>query len=203
MDITELLKGDFGKQIISGISKQAGTTEEETNSVVGAGIPVLLGMLKNNASTPEGAESIKKALNKHDGNILNDMQGFFGDKEAADGKNILGHILGAKQGTVESSISKSTGVSGASVSKILALIAPVVMGMLGKKSKTESGGIGDLLGGLMGGSGSSSLGGDILSSVLGGKGDLGGLGDVISSVTGKGKKKGGLGGLLGGMFGGK
>lgn len=203
MDIAELLNGDLGKQVLSGISKKAGTTEEETSSVVNAGLPILLGMLKNNASDPEGEEGIKKALTKHDGNILEDIQGYFGGEEdkEEDGNNILGHILGAKKSTVENSISKVTGVSGASVSKILALIAPVVMGLLGKKSNSSSGGISDILGGLMGGDDSSSIGGSILSSVLGGKGDLGGLGDMLGSATGKGKKKGGLGGLLGGLFG--
>lgn len=195
MDLSQLLSSGLGQQVISGIGSQVGTTEEETSSVVNSAIPVLMGMLNKNAASEQGASSLLGALSQdHDGSILDNIQGFLSAGNTSEGNGILGHILGGNKNVVEEQISNQTGVSSANVAKIMALLAPIIMGYLGseKKSKNIStgGGMGDLLGSLMGGSGSSSLGGNILSSVLG-------------QALGNQKKKGGLGGLLGGFLGGK
>ncbi len=207
-NISELLNSDLGKQIISGIGKQTGTSEKDTASVVSAATPILMGMLQKNASSEQGATGILGALSKHDGSILDNLSGFLSSGDTADGNGILGHILGSKKDTVEKAISQQTGVSSANTSKIIAMLAPIVMGYLGKESKgknvTSGGGLGGLLGGLLGGSSSSSssVGGNILSSLLDqdGDGKLG-VNDVITAISGKKKKSGGLGGLLGGLFG--
>lgn len=191
MDISQLLNSDLGKQIIGGIGNQTGTSEKEATSVVSAAAPVLLGMLHKNASSEEGANGIMGALNKHDGSILDNLSGFFGSGDStSDGNGILKHVLGDNRNSVENAISKKTGVDSSKVSSILAMLAPIIMGYLGKQTKNaggvqSGGGLGDLLGGLLGGSGGSSMGGDILSSILGGSS----------------KKSGGLGGLLGKLFG--
>lgn len=206
MDISQLLSGPMGQQIIGGIGQQAGTSEKDTASVVSAAAPILMGMLQKNASSPSGADSLMNALGKHDGSILNNLSGFLGAGDTSDGLGILGHVLGGNQNTVENAISKETGVSAASVTKIIALLAPIVLGYLGQQSRDknvqQSGGLGDLIGGLMGGGGqSSNIGTTILSTILSsGGGEGSGIPDVIAAATGQ-KKKGGLGGLLGGLFG--
>ncbi len=207
MDITELLKSNLGSQLISGISGKTGTSENETTSVVNAAAPALLGMLKKNASTEQGAAGILGALGKHDGSILDNLSGFLGSGDTSDGDGILSHILGGKRSTVESAISKQTGVNSSQVSSILTMLAPVIMGYLGKQTKssgnvTNSSGLGGLLGGLLGSSGSAS-GGNILSSILDQDGDgQVGLNDAIAAVSGKGKSSGGgLLGMLGRLFG--
>ncbi len=188
MDITQLLGGDLGKQVIAGISQKTQTTEQETSSVIQTATPVLLGMLKKNAETKTGASNLLGALNEHDGSILNNLGNFFGQENTSDGQGILDHILGGKKKTVEQSISTQTGIDASKVTHILALLAPIIMGKLGSQAQSSSGGIGDLLGNLMSGMDSSSAGGNILSSVLG-------------QATGKGSsKKGGLGSSLGGFF---
>lgn len=195
MDFAQLLNSDLGQQIIDGIGQKTGTSTQETKAVVSEGMPVLLGMLQKNASE-KGAAGILDALKDHDGGILDNVKGFLGGADTADGNKILGHILGAKQNDIEKAISQKSGVDLGSVTKILPLLAPIVMGYLGKKNKSSGGmDLGGLLGGLMGGS-NSNAGGDILSSVLGGKG-----GDILGSLTGGGKKSGGIGDMLGGLFG--
>lgn len=201
MDITQLLNSEIGNQIIKGIGQQAGTSEKDTASVVNAAGPLLMGMMKNNAASQQGASSLMGALQEHDGSVLDNISGFLGGGgNPQDGNGILSHILGGQRQTVENSLSEKTGVSTASVSKILVMLAPIVMGYLGKQSRnsntSSSGGLGDLLGSLMGGSSSSSIAGNILSSVLGGQG--GGLGDLLGGGQ---KKSGGLGDMLGGILG--
>ena len=208
MDITQLLSGGLGQQVISGIGNQTGTSEQETSSVINAALPVLMGMLRKNASTEDGASGIMSALNKHNGGIFDHLSDFLGSGDTSDGNGILGHILGNNKSTVESQISQQTGVSSLNVSKIIAMLAPIVMGMLGKQASqsqaNNSGGLGNILGGLLGagGASTSSVGGGILASILDqdGDGQLG-VGDLLSAVFGSNKSSGGLGGLLGGLFG--
>lgn len=209
MDISELLNGSLGSQLISSISGKTGTSENETSSVISAAAPALLGMLKKNASSEEGASGILGALQKHDGGILDNLSGFLGSGDTSDGDGILGHILGDKRSVMENALSKQTGVNSSKVSSILAMLAPVIMGYLGKQTKStgnvsNSSSLGGLLGSLMG-SGSSSGGGNILSSLLDQNGDGHvNLNDAISAVSGGSKKSGGLlAGLFGKLFGGK
>lgn len=199
MDISELLNSQHGQEIIDGISRQTGTTPQETASVVTTSAPLLLGMLRKNASTEQGAQGILGALQEHDGSILDNLSGFLSQGNTADGNGILSHILGGNRDTMEHAISKQTGVSSGSVSKIIAMLAPVIMGYLGKQKRQtgdadNSTGLGGLLGNLMGGSGSS------ITALLDqdGDGKLS-INDAVAALSGK--KSGGLGGMLGGLFG--
>lgn len=207
MDITELLNSNLGKQIAGGIANKSGATEQETLHVIKAAGPALMEMLQANASTQQGEQGILSALQKHDGSILDNLSSYLGSPDASDGNAILGHILGDKRGQLETALSKQTGVDSSKISGILAMIAPIIMGFLGKQTKTagglgSGGGIGDLLGSLVGSGKGSSGSGNILESLLG-KGQGGGnIGDALGSLLGKDQKsQGGLGDMLGGLFG--
>lgn len=211
MDITQLLNGPLGKQIMQGIGNQTGTNEQETASVIQASIPVLMGMLQQNSSSQEGANSLLNALNEHDGSILKNISTFLNSGDTSDGNDILGHILGANKSKIEKAISEKTNVPSAQVGKIIALLAPILMGFLGQEKKSQNpqsgGGLSDLLGGLMGGNETAaSIGGTILSNILKQQGGQGGgsLGGILDTVTGgnqKGSKGGGLAGALGSLLG--
>lgn len=73
--------------------------------------------------------------NDHDGSILNDLEGFLGNPEAANGAGILGHVLGSQQTAVTKGLTRNTGLNSAQVSQLLQIAAPLVMGMLGKQQK--------------------------------------------------------------------
>ncbi|GGG75309.1 hypothetical protein GCM10007415_03700 [Parapedobacter pyrenivorans] len=187
--ILDLLNGSLGKEVVEGITRNTEASEEQTKAVVSNALPALLGALQNNASNSDGAQGILNAIgSKHDGGILDNLSGFLGSNDTSDGNGILGHMLGDKRDAVEHAISGKTGVSSGTVSKILAMLAPVVMGYLGKQSRNgqvnDGNGLNDLLGGMLGG----QSGGNILGGLLDQNGD-GKLG--VDDV----------GGLLGGFFG--
>ena len=56
--ILDLLNSDLGKTLISGASKQFGQDEGKTANALGAALPLILGAMKNNASTPDGASGL-------------------------------------------------------------------------------------------------------------------------------------------------
>lgn len=207
--ILDLLNSDLGKTIISGVAGQTGQDTNKTSGLLTMALPVLMQAMKQNASTPQGAEGLLSALNsKHDGSILDNLGGLFGggvdDNVMQDGEKILGHVLGGRQQNVQNALSQKSGIDAGSVANILKVAAPLLMGVLGKQSRqnnvSSSADLGGLLGGLLGGN-SPKAEQSFLESILDADGDGSVIDDVAGMVLGGSKKKGGLGGLLGGLFG--
>ena len=126
-----------------------GADEPSTQSAVRAALPLLLGALQRNASSPEGAQSLQGALERdHDGSVLARLGDLADDPSTSSGEGILRHAFGGQQRAVEQGISQSSGLSPAQVARLLTTVAPVVMGMLGKlrrERNLDSGGLADLL----------------------------------------------------------
>ncbi len=209
--ILDLLNSDLGKTLISGASQRTGQPADKTASVLSQAMPLNLGAMQRNASTPEGASALSNALDnpKHSGGIMDMLGGILGDGAGSpdelvqEGSGILGHVLGAKQPQVENALSQANGIDAGSVGEILKMAAPLIMGMLGKQKQSsgvDQNGIGDLLGGLMGGS-AGNADQSFIEKILDADGDGSIIDDVAGMVMNSGKKKGGIGGLLGGLFG--
>ncbi len=207
--ILDLLNSDLGKQIIGGVAGSTGNDQGKTSSVLTMALPVLMKAMQRNASTPEGAEGLMGAINgKHSGAILDNLGDLFSggvnEDVTNDGDKILSHVLGAKRTGVESVIGQKTGMDSSSVAQILKVAAPILMGVLGKQASQNnvsgSNGIGDMLGGLLGGN-SNSAEQSFLEKILDADGDGSIVDDVAGMVLGGSQKKGGLAGLLGGLFG--
>ena len=208
--ILDLLSGPMGKQLISGVAQQSGQSVDKTSSVLSMALPVLMGAMKRNSATPEGAQGLMSALSgKHDGGILDNLGGLFGggvDQSVMDdGAGILGHILGGKQPQVQNAISQKSGIDAGSVGTILKIAAPILLGFLGKQSKqqnvSDSDGLAGMLGGMLGGGSSGGQQQSLIESFLDSDGDGSVLDDVAGMMLGGNKKKSGMGGLLGNLFG--
>ncbi|MCH2033566.1 MAG: DUF937 domain-containing protein [Tenacibaculum sp.] len=208
--ILDLLNSPMGKTIISGVAGSTGQDSNKTGSVLTMALPVLMKAMERNAATPQGAEGLMGALNKHDGGILDNLGDLFNggvNKDVVDdGGKILGHILGSKQQGVQQVIGQKAGMDVGAVGNILQTAAPILMGLLGKQSRqtgvSNSGGLGDLLGGMLGGSKTQNEQ-SFLEKILDADGDGSVIDDVAGMVLGGSQKKSGglLGGLLGGLFG--
>lgn len=209
--ILELLNSAVGKQIIDGVSNQTGQSTDKTGNVLSMAMPLLMGAMQRNASTPEGASGLLGALSgKHSGGILDNLGGLFGggvdENVTNDGAGILGHILGDKQPTVENALSQKSGMDAGSIAQILKVAAPILMGVLGKQAAqnnvSDANGLSSMLGGMLGG-GKSSKQQSLIESFLDADGDGSVIDDIAGMLLSNGgkSKKGGLGGLLGGLFG--
>lgn len=140
MDIKDLLEGPMKDIIINQIGQQFGLGDKgQANTAVDGILATLLNGVARNASTPEGQTGLMNALDKdHDGSILNDLGGFLSgavqpaNPKTANGEGILKHILGESQGNAADSISKASGIDAGNIMKMMATLAPVVLGMLGK-----------------------------------------------------------------------
>ena len=206
--LLDLLNSPMGKQLISGVSGQTGQPENKTADVLSMAMPLLLGAMKKNVSSPQGAQGLLSALsNKHDGSILNDLGSLFGggvdESVMQDGAGILGHVFGNKQPQVENALSQKSGLDTGSIAQILKIAAPIVMGFIGKQTSqsriNDSNDMNALLGSMLGGQPQENQ--SLITTLLDADGDGSILDDVAGMVMGSNKKKGGLGGLLGGLFG--
>lgn len=210
--LLDLLNSDAGKQIISGVSGTTGASQDKTASLLSMAMPVLMGAMQRNASTPQGAAGLLGAVqNKHNGGIMDNLgslfQGGVDDSVMQDGQGILNHVLGSKQTGVEAALSQKSGMDMAQVSQILKVAAPILMGVLGKQLNNQNvqntSGLTSVLGGMLGG-GQGSKQQSMIEQFLDADGDGSILDDVAGMVLGGGKQGGAagmLGGLLGGMFG--
>lgn len=148
--IFDLLLNQLGGDAVGQISRQIGAPESATKQVLPDIIGVLTGALAKNASRPDGAEALAAALDKdHDGGILDNVTDFINNYQQGPGDGILGHVLGTKRPAVEKSISRSSGLDLSSVSSLLTMLAPILMGALGR-SKQQGGLDAGSLAGLLG-----------------------------------------------------
>lgn len=202
--LLDLLNSDLGKTLVNSASEQLGQKTSTTSSALSAALPLILGAMKNNAASPQGAQGLLGALSNsnHDGSILDNLSGFLGNSEGMkDGAGILGHIFNGKEKNVAQAVSAKSGMDLSAVMSLLQMVAPVILGYLGKQTRqnnvNDAGGIENLLGGLLGGGAQKEQ--NLVTQLLDADGDGSVVDDIIGMASGN--KKGGLGGLLGGMFG--
>jgi hypothetical protein len=145
--LTQQLLQQLAGGAASQIGQKIGADEQTTNSAMAAAIPLLVSALAKNASEPAGAQALHQAVaNDHDGSILDNMEGFLGNPEAANGTGILNHVLGGQQPAVTKGLTKSTGLNSDQISQLLQIAAPLVMGMLGKQQQQQGLNANDLSG---------------------------------------------------------
>jgi hypothetical protein len=143
-----LLEGGTTRQV----SRQLGIDEAQAGTAIQAAVPLILGALQRQTSNPGGLDSLAGALDRdHDGSVLDDAGSFLGRGAAvAAGTKILGHVLGGRKERAAVSLGKSTGLDAAKAMQLLAMLAPLVMGALGRAKRqgpAGGGGLADILGG--------------------------------------------------------
>jgi hypothetical protein len=194
--LQDLLGQQQGGQAVDQISRNVGAEPSAVNSVIQMALPAILGGLANNAANPEGAQSLNNALEQdHDGSILDNLGGLggliFGSQQQqptapprqADAGGILGHIFGNNQGQVAEKISNQSGLNTGQVAQILMMLAPIVMGYLGKQKQEQNldaGGLSNWLGGQQQQIQQNAPQGGFLESMLDRDGDGSTMDDIAS-----------------------
>ena len=144
--ITQQLSGTASRQIAA----RLGISESTANTAVQLAVPLILTALARNASKPEGAEALHQAVaTDHDGSVLDNLMGYLGNPEAANGSGILGHVLGGQRPSVENNLAQATGLDQSSAGSLMELVAPLVMGAVGRTQQQnglDSSGLAQYLG---------------------------------------------------------
>lgn len=160
-DMMDTLEQMLGGQA-NRIGAQIGADEEQTRTAISAAIPSLIAALSQEANRGTGLR--QAVAEDHDGSILDDLSGYLDGSanlspRTTDGAGILEHMFGSEQPTVVRTLSSKTGLSLDSIGQLLPILAPIVMGMLGKQTRS----------GTTSGTGGAGFGLDDLGSLLGGE----------------------------------
>jgi hypothetical protein len=183
MSLEAILDQALNADTIGQISQVLGTDEATTNNAVQVALPMLLGAMTRNTSTPEGASSLLTALDQdHDGSVLDSLGGSLGGLNTGPGLGILGHIFGDKIGAAQSGVSRASGLDLGRVASLLMMLAPIVMGALGKsrrEGQVDENTVTDVLGGATQKTASNSPIPDILSQLIDKNRDGSSLDDIF------------------------
>ena len=187
--ILDELMSSLGGDVTKQLSNTLGLDQGAASKIIPMVAPMILGGLKKQKDEHGGEERVNHILNKYgSSSVLDDIGGLFKSKASdpnADPK--LGGLLGDAGVQATNLVSKQFNIDNGSASKIIPMLAPVVLGFLSKKRDADG------------------LGSNGIASLLDQDGDGSILDDVAGFLTkGLGGSVGDiLGGLAGGLFGGK
>ncbi|NIJ68635.1 DUF937 domain-containing protein [Xanthomonas sp. 60] len=172
------------------VAQQLGVEPAQASTAVQSALPLLLGALGQNASSPQGAQSLLNALQRDHapaaaggggfdlGGILTAVLGGSGG-QATNGGGILGHVFGGQSPQAAAVVGQKAGLDTSRSSQLLAILAPIVMSFLAQRFAQQGNAneLGQALGKEQQGSG--------LGGLLDQDGDgKFGLGDVVKLGTG-------------------
>lgn len=139
MALLDMLTDQLAGERTAQIGRRLGTDEGTAGKAIAAALPLLMGALAKNASRSDGANSLAGALDRdHDGSVLDDLGGFLSSPDTRSGDGILRHTLGERRGAVEQELGRRTGIDTGSITQLLPILAPIVMGALGKAKRQDS-----------------------------------------------------------------
>lgn len=147
-ELMNILQSQLGdEQFIKQLSQQIGGAEPEKTKKAATGIvSTLMSAMAKNAATPEGANSLASALERdHDGSILDDAIGMLSGQNQQvsnasrmlNGSGILSHLLGGKQSGAVKMISQMSGLDDQKTGNLMTMLAPILMGALGKTKRQK------------------------------------------------------------------
>ena len=135
----EALLGLLQGQDLGNLASQVGGNEGEVKNGVMAALPAMLTALSKNTGTEKGAQELNNALEKkHDGSILDNLSGYLSNPDLKDGAGILNHLFGNQTSNVANAVSQSSGLDTNGSMKMLQMLAPILMGMLGQQKKQNN-----------------------------------------------------------------
>lgn len=123
----------FSQDILQKISKEINQPIEQTRIGLKSAIPTLLMGIVNKGSTKEGAEALVDIANHQppvDSVAIN-------PSEIKEGNEVVNKIFGNNVNGVISKLGATTGMNTNSMAKMLSMAAPMIMGAIASKVKTE------------------------------------------------------------------
>lgn len=151
--LLESVQSYLTPNVIHSASSLVGESESSTRqTMTGAAAGVLSGVT-NMASSREGAGNLAAMIREGGyGSVIDNAGSFAGGNTTTSvlstGHQLLGKIFGGNAAPAAEAVAKSGGVRASSATKLMSLVAPLVMGVLAKRTaaqKLDSSGLANLL----------------------------------------------------------
>jgi len=175
--------------MIARIAAALGLDRNSTQTAIGAAVPALLAALAGAAAKPGGPQRMVDAVKQQSGALdsFADMLGGSNQASSADrGSQVLSSLLGGDgQSALAGAVTKFAGLGEGKGGSLLGMLAPVVIGMIGKEAGAagglNAGSLVDLLGSQRSNIAQALPSG--LSDLLGRSGVLDSLGGALGSTA--------------------
>jgi outer membrane protein OmpA-like peptidoglycan-associated protein len=138
-NLVDLVKGYLTPDIVDRVASSIGESSGATQKTLSAAVPTLIGSLASLASTSGGASRIAQMLDdgKYDGGALANVAGLVTGGATQSmigaGKGILATLFGSQLDGVIDVVARAGGVRTGSATSLLALIAPIIMHIIGRQ----------------------------------------------------------------------
>ena len=184
-NLIEELMGTIGGDVTAQLSNAVGIDQGTAAKLIPAVAPMILAGLKKQKDEHGGVERVDHILNKYGSpSVLDNLSDLFASKAKDENPDPrLGGLLGDAGVQASNLISKQFNVDGNTASKIIPMLAPVILGFLTKKRDNDG------------------VGSNGIASLLDQDGDGSILDDVAGFLLGSSSGGDMLGGLLKGLFG--
>jgi Bacterial protein of unknown function (DUF937) len=138
-NLVDLVKDQLSGGVLAKLPEILGTTQTSANTAVSAAVPALLAALGSTASTPDGARKLASAVDGFDERTVSNLPQALssGGTSLIDlGTGLLGNLLGSGAlSGLSGVLGRFVGLDSGKTSSLLALLAPIVLGLL--KSRTQ------------------------------------------------------------------
>jgi hypothetical protein len=160
-EIMDVIRSHLNRETLESLGQRVGADASIVERVASMALPMLVGGLSRNVNaSPQGRSSLNAALEQdHDGSLLDSLGSLLGGggsggglgglagavggllgggeqraatPRAANGDGILRHVLGDRREAVEEGTARASGLDRGQVGSLLAALAPMLMGALGK-----------------------------------------------------------------------
>lgn len=138
-NLLDAVKGIISPNVVQQASQFIGQPVDKTRGAFATAIPTLLAGIVQKGSTESGARGLMDMIQGGGFDKVTDAQNLLQsaakDPTGPANRSILNSIFADNVGNVENLIAKKTGMNTAGSASILGMLAPVVMGVLGMKSR--------------------------------------------------------------------
>src|SRR5215467_548195 len=141
--LMDAVKGQLTPDVIKSASSLVGESESSTRQAMNGAVPSVLSGLTNVVSSRDGANTVAGLIRDGGyGAAVDNVRSLFSGGSATTNMlsaapQLLGTIFGGRASGVADLLSRSSGVSSGSATKLLSLAAPLVLGVLGKRASAQ------------------------------------------------------------------
>lgn len=163
-DLMKMVGGALTPEMMGQMSGMLGEDKANVQKGIGAALPQLMRGVAQTGASPQGAQDLLGMMQGGAGepspmDMMGNLAGIMGNQEQSNGMMQMGMkmlpmLMGNKASGMAGILGAATGMSKGSSSNMMAMLAPMIMGMMGNQMKSSGGGMNPAaLMGMLGGGG--------------------------------------------------
>jgi hypothetical protein len=190
MNLVSLAMQFLTPDMIGRIAGGLGLDKGLAGKAISAALPSILAGIVGSSAKPDGLKALTSALGSQDPGLLGNLAGMLGGSNQSslisNGASVLSNVLGGSAtGALAGAVAKFAGIGEGPSKSLLGMLAPVVMGTLGKQQQSaglDAGGLAKMLMGQKDNIASAMPSG--FAQLLGGSGLLDSIGPNLKALSG-------------------